>query len=185
MSLRFAILSLLANDELSGYELTRRFEHSVGYFWRARSQQIYPELARLEEDGLIRGRTVEQVGRPHKRLFRISPEGRERLLAWVATPSPLTLVKDEFMVKVWCYGMLDLSTAAAAMAEQRHQHEERLASYRAIEAGFERADPLTMPGDYLGAYLTLQGGIAMEQSFVAWCERVQTILERRGRVGQP
>ncbi|MGH2633305.1 MAG: PadR family transcriptional regulator [Tepidiformaceae bacterium] len=179
MSLRFAILGLLANDELSGYELTRRFERSVGYFWRARSQQIYPELARLEDEGLIHGRTVEQVRRPHKRLFQLSADGREQLLAWATTPSPLTLVKDEFMVKVWCYGMLDPVEAEGAITQQRRQHEERLASYRVIEAAFEGTEPAAIADDYLGAYLTLQGGIAMEESFIAWCERVQTVLQQR------
>lgn len=184
MSLRFAILGLLVTDELSGYELTQRFERSVGYFWRARSQQIYPELARLEDEGLVHGRTVEQVGRPHKRLFRLSKTGREELVSWATTPSPLTLVKDEFMVKVWCYGMLRPADAVAAIAGQRRQHEERLQSYRAIEPVFEGAQPASIANELLGAYLTLQGGIAMEEAFVAWCRRVEEILHQRGSLAQ-
>jgi DNA-binding PadR family transcriptional regulator len=179
MSLRYAILGLITHQELSGYEITRRFEESVGYFWHARSQQIYPELARLEQARLVTGRTVEQVGRPHKRVFNITEDGLAALRAWVATPSPLTFVKDEFMVKVWCYGELEAGRAMASLAEHRNRHEERLAAYRAIRAGFEGVDPRDLPAAAVGPYLTLEGGIAMEEAFLAWCRNAERVLALR------
>lgn len=175
------MLGLLSQEELSGYEITKRFEQSVGYFWHARSQQIYPELARLEGEGLVTGRMVEQVGRPHKRLFQITPAGSELLREWVITASPPTFVKDEFMLKVWCYGLVDPRDARTAVAEQRVRHEERLASYRAIASNFESSDQAGLPPEYFGAFLTLQGGIAMEEAFVAWCQRVEELVELRAQ----
>lgn len=179
MSLKFAILGLLAHEELSGYELTRRFGKSVGYFWHARSQQIYPELGRLEAEGLVAGRLVEQVGRPHKTLFRITDAGSHQLREWVTTPSPLTFGKDEFLVKVWSYGQVEPAAAAAALAAQRSKHEERLAGYLALKTSFEGADARTVDARYMGAFLTLDAGIAMEESFIAWCRRAETVLGER------
>jgi PadR family transcriptional regulator, regulatory protein AphA len=182
MSLKFAILGLLSHEELSGYELTRRFGHSVGYFWHARSQQIYPELAKLEADGLVSGRLVEQVGRPDKTLYAITDRGTEELAAWVTTPSPLTFGKDEFLVKVWSYGQAEPGAAMAALAEQRAKHEERLAGYRALKEGFSGLDVATVDSRYLGAFLTLDAGIAMEEAFVEWCKNAERVLAlRRGR----
>ncbi|WP_322795366.1 PadR family transcriptional regulator [Tepidiforma sp.] len=179
MSLRYAILGLLAGGELSGYELTRRFSDTVGYFWNARAQQIYPELARLEEAGLIAGRTVHQVGRPDKRLYSLTPAGLADLTAWVTTPSPATLTKDEFLVKVWSYGLAQPAAALAALREHRRQHHERLAAYRAIEAHFGGVPPGQLPREFLGPYLTLRAGIRFEEAFLAWADEAEAVLFAR------
>ena len=183
MSLRFAILGLLTTDELSGYEITRRFASSVGYFWHARSQQIYPELSRLEEAGLVTGRQVEQKGRPDKRVFAITESGLESLRAWAVMPSPPTLVKDEFLVKVWCYGRLEPEAALRALREQRAQHEERLSAFQEIRRTFGERAPADLSDDGLGAYLTLECGIAMQEAFAAWSAQAEAVLE--GRAGRP
>lgn len=179
MSLKFAILGLLANEELSGYELTHRFGRSVGYFWHARSQQIYPELARLERDGLVSGRKVEQVGRPDKKLYTITPEGGSELRDWITTASPMGFTKDEFMVKVWSYGQVEPLKASQAVAEQRAKHEERLAGYLALREGFGGITAADVDAAYLGAFLTLDAGIAMEEAFIAWCRRAEAVLSQR------
>lgn len=180
MSLRYAILGLLAREELSGYEITKRFGETVGYFWYARSQQIYPELARLEEDGLVTSRLVVQVGRPDKRLYRITAPGRERLRDWAVTPSPLTLVKDEFLVKVWSYGMVDPAAARRALAEHRAMHEERLARFRAMRERFPADADLHLLGETdFGGYLTLLAGIVMQEAFVDWCRDADRLFALR------
>ncbi len=180
MSLKFAILGLLAHEELSGYELTRRFGQSVGYFWHARSQQIYPELAKLESEELVSGRLVEQIGRPDKTVYRITGTGTAELRQWVTTSSPMTFGKDEFLLKVWSYGQVEPGEAAAALADQRAKHEERLAGYLGLRQAFQGLDATQVDTRFLGAYLTLDAGIAMEESFVAWCLRAEEILARRG-----
>ncbi|HEY4669955.1 MAG TPA: PadR family transcriptional regulator [Tepidiformaceae bacterium] len=181
MSLRFAILGLLAHEELSGYELTKRFQSSVVYFWEARSQQIYPELTRMEEDSLVRSRLVEQVGRPDKRLYSLTERGLDELTDWVTTPSPLTLIKDDFMLKVYSYGMADPEAARQAVATQRRRHEERLAELRRIEKHIGVLDALHVPDRLFGAYLTLQGGMRFEEAFIAWCRETESILATRAR----
>jgi len=183
MSLRFAILGLLAQSDLSGYEITKRFEQSVGYFWHARSQQIYPELARLEEDGFIAGRVVAQVGRPDKREFSLTNVGKAELKQWVLTPSPMTFGKDEFLVKVWSYGQIDSGDAASALEAQRLKHEERLGAYRAIRDAIPGSERRPLHPDLLGPLLTLDAGIAMEVAFIQWCREAESVL--RGEAGTP
>lgn len=179
MSLRFAILGLLAHEELSGYELTKRFQSSVVYFWEARSQQIYPELTRMEEDGLVVSRLIEQVGRPDKRLYALTDRGLQELKDWVTTPSPLTLIKDEFMLKVYSYGMADLEAAREAVVNQRRRHEDRLAELRRLERQIGIDNALAVPDRILGAYLTLQGGIRFEEAIIAWCRETEGTLAAR------
>ena len=69
MSLRDAVLAALLEGESSGYDLAKSFDASVANFWMATPQQLYRELDRLAEQGLIRARVVHQERRPNKRMF--------------------------------------------------------------------------------------------------------------------
>jgi DNA-binding PadR family transcriptional regulator len=80
------VLGLLASGEQSGYDLKRRIERSVGYFWAPARSQIYAVLPRLVDAGLVRRREVKQSRRPDKQLYRITKGGREALRAWLAVP---------------------------------------------------------------------------------------------------
>jgi DNA-binding PadR family transcriptional regulator len=184
MSLRFAILGLLARDELSGYEITKRFARSVGYCWQAHSQQIYPELVRLEDEAMVTSRVIAQASRPDKRLYALADAGRESLREWVTTPSPLTLRKDDFMVKVYSYGIVEAADAIAALRAHRRQHEERLAAYRAIAVGLGDRPAEELPDDVYGAFLALQCGVQFEEGFIAWHDEAERLLRlRAGRAG--
>jgi DNA-binding PadR family transcriptional regulator len=178
MSLSYAIMGLLAGHELSGYELGVRFRNSVEYFWHARAQQIYPELSRLETAGLIAGATRSRPGKG-KRVYCLTERGRECLREWVISPSPLTLVKDEFLVKVWCYGVAEIEAARAALADQRAMHARRLATFRLAREQFPAGEAAGFAAAIFGSYLTLSVGIALEEAFIAWCDEVERTLVRR------
>ena len=87
MSLPHGLLGLLASSSSTGYELTKRFESSLNYFWHAQSSQIYRELNRLEEKGLVTSETVIQEGRPNKRVYSITESGLNAFLEWMNTPA--------------------------------------------------------------------------------------------------
>ncbi len=55
MSLRYALLALLNVERMTGYDLYKQFESSVGYVWHAPDSQIYPELRRMVRVGLLEG----------------------------------------------------------------------------------------------------------------------------------
>ena len=75
MSLRNAVMAALLDGESSGYDLAKAFDASVANFWICTPQQLYRELDRMETDGLITARTVEQERRPNKRLFSLTTGG--------------------------------------------------------------------------------------------------------------
>ena len=81
MSLRHAVLAALSHGEASGYELAKRFDVAVADYWTATPQQLYRDLERLEQDGLVDARVVEQSRRPNKRVFRLTDDGRAPLEA--------------------------------------------------------------------------------------------------------
>jgi PadR family transcriptional regulator AphA len=86
----YAILGLLAyvDRQISGYDLWRLCERSVGAIWTPAKSQIYKVLPRLVTAGLAEVETVEQTERPDKQLYRLTPAGRRRLRAWLEEPDP-------------------------------------------------------------------------------------------------
>lgn len=84
MALRYALLGLLLDRPGSGYDLARRFAEVVGaYAWDAKHSQIYPELRRLEAEGLI---AVADRGARGRTTYRCTPVGLDALRAWLLTP---------------------------------------------------------------------------------------------------
>jgi DNA-binding PadR family transcriptional regulator len=82
MSLPHAILTALLEKPSSGLELTRRFDKSIGFFWSATHQQIYRELGRLEDGGLIEP-LPQPPSRGQRKEYRVLPGGRAELVRWV------------------------------------------------------------------------------------------------------
>jgi DNA-binding PadR family transcriptional regulator len=111
MSVRNAILGLLAQRPRHGYELRAAFEALVGgqEVWEVKPAQIYTTLARLEEGQLVSQEGVEQDGGPEKRIYAITSLGKAELAAWFATGVAGEHQRDEFFVKL----MLSLATEGA------------------------------------------------------------------------
>ena len=184
MSLKYAILSLLAHDPLTGYELMKLFDGSVGYFWHATHPQIYKELARLEAAGEIAHRSVEQRGRPTKKIYSLNDLGRRELVEWLHVPASAQRVKDEMMLKTFCCGLLEPGEALDLIRRHRELHEDKLQRYleleRFLESGLSIANR-----ERLGPYLTLLRGIRYERDYISWCDDASTLLQRTDQAMPP
>lgn len=99
MSLRFALLASLSARPRTGYDLLQIFDSSVGNVWHAAHTQIYPELRRMEDEGLLEGAEVPRGPRAHKREYRMTERGYEALRELAsATVEPLP-EKDPYRLK--------------------------------------------------------------------------------------
>ena len=112
MSVRNALLGLLAQQSRHGYELHAAFEAVVGgeQNWDVKPAQIYTTLARLEESGLVEEESIEQAGGPEKRIYAITRRGRAALAEWFDSGVELEHQRDEFYVKL----MLSVTTGEAS-----------------------------------------------------------------------
>ncbi len=179
-TLGYAILGLLSREELSGYDLMSRMKARVGFFWEARHSQIYPELARLEEQGLVTYRVVEQRGRPDKKVYEITPEGIEVLKGWVTEPPAPRAARDELVLKAYSLWLVELEGAIALFRDQERLHEERLLDYERRRAWMEEEwtdDILRTDSPRFASYAALRRGILYERGFVEWCRWVADRLE--------
>ena len=100
MSLAHTILSLLSESSLSGYDVSKKFNEGVGCYWQASQQQIYRELNRIESQGWAEFETIPQVGKPNKKVYRLTNQGWKELVRWYAEPTEPTQIREDLLVKV-------------------------------------------------------------------------------------
>ena len=94
MSLRYALLALLRVGSQSCYDLQKQFSRSVGHVWHAPDSQIYPELRKMESEGLVECEDQLRGERGTRRLYHVTPEGDAAFVAWMAAPLDYQRVRD-------------------------------------------------------------------------------------------
>jgi len=125
MSLRDAVLVALLEGESSGYDLAKDFDASVANFWMATPQQLYRELERLSEQGLIQARIVEQERRPNKRMFSLTDAGYEEIRQFTGRPPKPSAIRDELLVKVQALDVGDTAAVRDLIVERRDRAEAK------------------------------------------------------------
>ena len=166
------LLGLLAREPASGLDLSRALEQRIAFFWHARHSQVYPELARLEAEGLVQHTVVPQRDRPDKKVYELTPRGRQVLLDWLVSRTDPPQIRDEFLVRVTSFWLIEPGRAIELLLDQARQHEQRLAMLEGIERGMQAdfqaaiVDPAAPP---FATYLTLQRGLSYEREYAAWC----------------
>lgn len=179
-TLGYALLGLLALEPLTGYELTSQLKGRMGPFWSSTHSQVYPELSKLEEEGLAARRVVEQRQRPDKKVYSITYEGLEALKGWITSPVGPRTTRDELVLRAHSAWVADPREAAALFREHERMHEERLSDYEEKRERMERewgGDVRRVGSPRFGLYATLKRGIIHERGYVEWCRWVAESLE--------
>jgi DNA-binding PadR family transcriptional regulator len=168
MALSHALLTALHEAPCSGYDLAKKFDGTVGFFWSASHQQIYRELTKLEEQTYISAMVVQQSNRPDKKIYAVTEAGNDYLREWIARPSTVAAIKDELLVKLFAGDLVEPAVILAELEHHRSQHQELLDTYKSIEQRFfANACQLDVNRRY--QYLTLRQGIRLETEWLAWC----------------
>ena len=171
MSIKHAILALLDIEEGSGYDLRTRFNNSIGSFWSATHQQVYKELAILAELGWLSFEEVAQVGKPAKKIYRVTEEGREELKRWVQTPVKSMKVKYPFLIKVFAGEHLTKEQLLADIEANHQEHEETLAAYKKLEQWVLALPELELKR-YKLPYATMKLGMKVEGAWLEWSKEM-------------
>ena len=155
------ILGLLAIGPRSGYEIKATVDRSTRFFWAASYGQIYPELRRLEREGLIEGENAPTGGR-NRRVYRLTRAGRKELESWLTSEGDLTVeLRDESLLRLFFADALPQEHALQLLEGRRRGHERYLSALREID---------DRPGeDPPFVDLVLRWGIDFNEWGVKWC----------------
>ena len=174
MALGEAILVCLTQRPMTGYELAKTFDVSIGFFWKAEHQQIYRELAKLRARGFVTGEEVAQSGKPNKLVYTLTSEGRASLRHWAARPSSPSSIKDDLLVRLYALDSVDIDPLRTDVMARLEYHRDRLSRYEHIlKTRFPHgAESLADTGKLLG----LRMGLRYERAAVEWCEETLAAL---------
>jgi len=164
-----AILGIVAKEPRSGYEIKAFVDKSTRFFWAASYGQIYPELRRLEENGLIAG-TDSPTGGRKRTIYKLTPAGRKVLKEWHRREPEVYEVRDEGMLKLFLADAVDPGRAPEIARECAAHAAETAARLREIESHADGENP--------AAYAVLRSGIAFNDFVADWYEQAARDLER-------
>jgi DNA-binding PadR family transcriptional regulator len=178
MSLKYVLLTALSDGPCTGYDLKKKFEEHFNYFWRASHQQIYRELKTLNKSKWISCEEVEQDGKPDKKIYTLTNEGKLNLKQWAIEFNPTT-TNDEILVKMLTYPLLNFEQINSQIEEQLEFHQNLKLKYQSIEKEhFPSQKQKNRKGKELLVYLSLQRGILINEAKLKWCNLVIKELRR-------
>jgi DNA-binding PadR family transcriptional regulator len=177
----YVILGALSiQSGLSGYDIRKGVEQSVGHFWGESYGQIYPALKRLSELGLIESAAPTQEpepsagGRPRRQAWAITAAGRLELRQWLARPFHNEPIRNEFLLKLFFCGEAAPGVALAHVQELQARNQRSLAMMKGMKA---MAASQPNPNPNLPYWmLTLELGMRMTEAALAWGEETTQAL---------
>ena len=155
MSLRHALLGLLAQGPASGYALSKRFELSLNNVWSASHSQIYPELQRMASTGWI---VAGDEGSRGRRDYEITRDGRAELHRWLTSDRPERSIRSEAMLRVFFLWTLEPGEAVTLLEREAEAYDDGLTALQRLAA--------TIPWDQSSS--DQMGRIALEQGLRWW-----------------
>jgi PadR family transcriptional regulator AphA len=166
-STAYVILGMVRKGPRSGYEIKALVDNSTRFFWAASYGQIYPELKRLSEAGLVVG-TEQPTGGRKRTVYEITADGEEELRSWLRQPPRTFEMRDEGLLKLFFADALPRQEALEilrAMREQRLAGNKQLRAIKELKLKGEMEDPFPL--------IVLEGGLEFTEWFVEWCERME------------
>ena len=177
-TLKYAILGLLMQCPMTGYDISKAFGDGLGCFWSAKHSQIYPELKRLAEERLIRYSTVIQGEHLEKKLYEITPAGREDFLQWLDQDPPLDPTpKDVFRLRSYYCQWLPEENYRELIEKQIEKRFVKLSFLSGLlDKNYGGIDPATLNGAARGDYLVLLGAVMREDTYMNWLKRCRELV---------
>jgi DNA-binding PadR family transcriptional regulator len=166
---RLPLLALLAKEPAHGYELKNLLEQTFGAAYPSPNiGQIYVTLQRLERDALVSSQDVVQETRPNKRVYELTPKGRDAIAAWIEEPSDGPRIRDDFFMKLALSPLVGATDRMALINRQRRHYLNLLRGLTDLAAGSD-------PGSRVSRLL-IEGAVLHLKADLDWLQRCQEEL---------
>jgi DNA-binding PadR family transcriptional regulator len=180
-TLKYAILGLVNREAMTGYDLMKVFNLELVNFWYAQHSQIYPELKKLTDEGLITYETVLQGEKLEKKLYSITEAGKKAFLIWLAKrdilePTP----KDIFRLKAYFLEAMTKEDILKQFNYQLDQRKEKLEKLEMTMSQHPYAKGISeVISPLYGDYIVLKGAIMRERTYIDWLLECIKEIENR------
>jgi PadR family transcriptional regulator AphA len=163
----YVVLGILNWQPRTGYEIKQLVDKSTRFFWAASYGQIYPELKRLESQGLVAGKADLQSAR-NRKVYRLTAKGRREFDGWMRQPPKTFEMRDEGLLKLFLATGDSDEEIARHLGEMGGHADDVAARLRTIREQLGAAEG--------SEQLCLRFGIEMNEWIAEWCEREKHAL---------
>ena len=172
MALKYSILGLLHYRPMHGYRIKKHIEQHFGYMWSVNYGQIYPNLKRLQEEGLVLITEVAPGAKgPEKKLYSITPKGREAFAEWLhASPERGMLIRDPFLMRFVFFGFGEKDRAMELIDQQIKEYDRQLKKRRENLPRWLKHD--------VHVRLVAELGVKFNRMVVKWLKEARAELEK-------
>jgi len=175
-ALKYAILGLLSQESCSGYDLSMALSGALQEFWSANHSQIYPELKRLSEEGLVDYQVEISGNVLERKVYSLTEAGRADFLEWLHREEDIASPpKDVFRLRMFFANEMEPERRRDLIAHELTLHRERLARLRGKREQF--AVPPEPSSPALGDYMVLTGAVRREEASCEWLSWCLTVLD--------
>ena len=179
MSLREAMLGLLDDGPMTGYEIKQFFRNVIQHFWSVSDGQLYPTLKKMHKDGLISLEVVEQKGTANKHVYSITDKWREKFAHWIREPViKFEELKEPFVLKVFFFSKLSREEILEHLHAQRELHARILEEIRGVRDIYDEG---VSPYQRMIGY----AGILYVEVRLLWLARMIDLVEQGQIETQP
>ena len=176
MSLAHVLLTSLLEKPSTGFDLARRFDRSMGFFWNATHQQIYREISTMLKKGWI-STLEQQSNNSRKKTYQVEQLGRIQLAAWIEQQSEPAQLRDDLMVRLRAEAQLGGNSILPELQRHLELHKQKLAVYQSLhDKDFKQQQP---ENRVLFIHkMILELGIIKEVEWIKWLELMIPALQQ-------
>lgn len=170
MALKFAVLGVIQQGPLHGYEIKKIFSASFARLWRVSPGHLYPLLGKIVEEGLAKKTVIAQEGKPDAHQYSITTKGRKVFQQWLDTSADsLPLIRYEFMLKLFFYAQKDRELAVNEVRRLYANHQAFIE-----ELSTSKKSIASLADNY--QLLIFDGGIQMAKGGMRWLKQIEAAL---------
>ena len=171
MSVRQALLALLEQGPMYGYQLRSEFERRTGSTWPLNIGQVYTTLTRLERDGLVAEDGADGEGHV---VYRVTDSGRDEVATWFTTPVERTQPpRDELAIKLALAVTVPGVDVGTVIQQQRSATMSALQDYTRLKRRATGDDP-----QELAWGLVLDSLVFTAEAEIRWLDHCEARLRR-------
>ena len=167
------ILGLLSHEDLTGYDIKKRIDTGISFFWKGSFGNIYPALKDMEEEGLISKKDVSVGGR-ERISYHINSRGKSALKKWLSDEQASNELRYETLLKLFFGGCQDKKVSLHNI----EVFENQICSDLKLLKGFASKLKQNLDeADHLYFYLTVSFGIETYEAYLKWCKKAKEMLK--------
>jgi DNA-binding PadR family transcriptional regulator len=174
---RYVLLGLLQEENLSGYEMKKIIDKRMSFFWQESFGQIYPELNKMAEEGLV---VISNTGserdiKREKIRYKIAPRGEKELKKWMEAENEKDTVRSEFLLKMYLSTPKNIEEMRRHIIRFKEQSEEKLELFNLFESELNKI--IEVHNNHRQILCVLNLGIRQAKLYIDWSKEILRDLE--------